>query len=135
MFYVLGKYWSEFICETPKQFNHLHKYSNGLMAVIIVLGTDVHGGKTVFNGMNMNDIGKRSHSIKHSHGRCVVGASGQNLYEGYIWARPRAVLSFFLGKSIFLHFAHNGTEFYVKYIQSDNRKKYIDDDGTGIFPK
>ena len=37
------------------------------------LGKNVHGGKTVFNyGVNMNDIGKISHMMEHSHGRCVV---------------------------------------------------------------
>ena len=42
---------------------------------------------------------------------------------------------FFLHKSIFLHFVHHGTKFYDKYIKPDDRKKYIDDDGGGVFPK
>ena len=54
--------------------NHVQKDSKGILSVIIILGTDVNGGKTVFNdGDNMNDIGKRAHVLKHSHGRCVVG--------------------------------------------------------------
>ena len=32
----------------PKNLNHVHKYSKDLMSVIIILGTDVHGGETVF---------------------------------------------------------------------------------------
>ena len=47
----------------------------------------------------------------------------------------RAVLSFILQKSIFIHFVHHGTIFYDKYITSDDRKKYINDDGSGVFPK
>ena len=30
---------------------------------------------------------------------------------------------------------HNGTRFYDKYISTKNRLKYIDDDGSGVFPK
>ena len=29
---------------------------------------------------------------------------------------------------------HNGTRFYEKYISSKNKKQYIDDDGSGVFP-
>ena len=65
----------------------------------------------------------------------MVGAFDKNLHEGYIWTGHRAVLSFILHKSIFLHFVHNGKIFYGKYISSDNKKKYIDDDGSGVFPK
>ena len=57
-----------------KNLNHVHKDSKDLLSVIIILGTDVHGGETVFyDGENMNDIGKRAHVLKHSHGRCVIG--------------------------------------------------------------
>ena len=46
----------------PKNLNHLHKDSNNLLSVIIILGTNVNGGKIVsYNGDNMNDIGKRKH--------------------------------------------------------------------------
>ena len=110
--------------------------SNDILSVIIILGTYVNGGKTVFyDGDKMNDIRKRAHVLKHSHGRCVVGSFDKNLHEGYICTGHRAVLSFILHKSIFLHFVHHGTIFYDKYISSDNKKKYIDDDGSGFFSK
>ena len=32
----------------PKNLNHVHKDSKYLLSVIIILGTDVHGGETVF---------------------------------------------------------------------------------------
>ena len=32
----------------PKNINHVHKYINDLMSVIIVLETNVHGGESVF---------------------------------------------------------------------------------------
>ena len=71
--------------------------------------TDVHGGKTVFlNGIYMSDIGKIAHVIKHSHRRCVVDAFDKILHEDSICTGPRAVLSFILHKSIFLHFVHYG---------------------------
>ena len=42
---------------------------------------------------------------------------------------------FYLPKINIFHFAHHGAKLYHKYIKSDDRKKYIDDDGSGIFPK
>ena len=50
----------------PKNLNRVHKDSKDLLSVIIILGTDVNGGETVFyDGENMNDIGKRAHVLKH----------------------------------------------------------------------
>ena len=119
-----------------KNLNHVHKDSNNLLSVIIILGTNSHGGETVFyDGDNMKDIWKRAHVLKHSHGRCMVCTFDKNLHEGSIWTGHRAVLYFILHRSIFLQFVHQGTRFYDKYITSDDRKKYIDDDGSGVFPK
>ena len=91
--------------------------------------------KHIFYGMTINDIGKISHVLKHSHRRCVVGAFDIFFHEGSIWTGPRAVISFFFHRSIFLHFVHNCTKFYEKYIKYDDKKKYIDDYGSGIFTK
>ena len=115
--------------------NHFHKDSDDLLAEVIILGTNFHDGETVFNdGVNMNYTGKRAHFLKHSHGRCVVCAFDKNLHEGSIWNVNRAVISFILHKSIFIHFVHHGTGFYDQYITSDDRKKYMDDDGSGVLP-
>ena len=79
-----------------KNINNVQKDVNDLLSVIIILGTDAHGGETVFkNGMTMNDIWKTEHVLNHSNGRCVVGASDKNLYEGYISNGTRAVLFFY----------------------------------------
>ena len=83
----------------------------------------------------MNDIGKRAHILKHSHGRCVIGYFDKILHEGSLWTGHRAVLSFILHKSIFLLFVHNAKKLYDKYISTKNRLKYIDDDGSGVLPK
>ena len=56
----------------------------------------------------------------------------KNIHEGSIWNGHRAVLYFILHKSIFIYFVHYGTRFHDKYITSADRKKYIDDDGSGI---
>ena len=82
----------------PKNTNHVQKGINDILSVIIILGTDVCGGKKKFNGMNMNDIGKITHVIKHSHRICVVGAVDKILYEESIWGGPRAVLYFIIHK-------------------------------------
>ena len=64
-----------------KNMNHVHKDGNDLLSVIIILGTNVHGGETVFNdGVNMSDIEKRVHVLKNSHGMCVVGAFDKHLH-------------------------------------------------------
>ena len=42
----------------PKNINHVHKDINDILSVIIILGTDVHGGKYFFNGITMNEIGE-----------------------------------------------------------------------------
>ena len=91
--------------------------------------------KQFLNGDNMNDIGKTAHVLKYSDGRCVVGAFDKIIHEDSIWTGYRSVLSFILHKSIFLHFLHHGTIFCDKYITSDYRKKYMDDDGSGVFPE
>ena len=83
----------------------------------------------------MNYIGKRSYVLKHSHGRCVVGPFDKILHEGFVWTGRRALLYFILHKSIFLHFLHNGTRLYEKYITSNDKNIYIDDYGSGDFPK
>ena len=83
----------------------------------------------------MNDIGKREHVINHSQIRCVVGAFDKSLHKVYIWTVTGAVLSSFLHKSIYLQFVHHGTKLYDKYRKYDDRNKYINDDGSGIFPK
>ena len=83
----------------PKNINNSHKDSNYIMSVIIILGTNAHGGEIVFyDGKKINDIGKRAHVLKHSHGRCVVGAFDKISHEGSIWTFQRAVLSFILHK-------------------------------------
>ena len=77
----------------PKNIDNLQKDSNNLLSVIIILGKNVHGGETVFyDGEDMNEIGKRAHVMKHSHGRCVVGPFDKILHEGSIWTGHRAVL-------------------------------------------
>ena len=115
--------------------NHVHKDSKYLLLVIIILGTDVNGGEIVFyDGENMNDIGKIAHVLKHSHGRCVIGYFDKNLHEVSICTGHRSVLSFILHKSTFLHFVHNGTRFYDKYISSKNKKNIWMMTGVEFYP-
>ena len=57
-----------------KNLDYVQKYSNDLISVIIILGTYVNCGENKFHdGNNINDIVKRVHVLKHSHGRCVIG--------------------------------------------------------------
>ena len=65
----------------------------------------------------------------------MVGCLDIILHDGSIWTVTRAVLSFTLNKSKFIHFLHHGIKCYDNDIKSDNRNKYIVDDGSGMFPK
>ena len=65
----------------------------------------------------------------------MVGLFDKILHEGYIWTGHRAVLTFILHKSISLHFLHHGTRFYEKYITLDDKKNYMNDYGSDVFPK
>ena len=86
MFYIIGNYWRKFIHKTYRNHNHVHKKINIFLSVITILGTDVHGDETIcFSRMNMNNIGKIEHVLKHSHERCVVAAFDKFLHEGYPW--------------------------------------------------
>ena len=82
----------------------------------------------------MNDIGKRAHVLKNSHGRCVVDDFDKILHEDSICTGPRSVLSFILHKSTFLYFVHHGTKIYDRYLYLDDRNIYIADDGSAVFP-
>ena len=107
----------------PNNLNHVHKDSKDLLSVIIMLGTDINGGETVFyDGENKNDIGKRAHVLNHSHGRCFIGCFDKTLDEGSIWTGHRAILLFIFHKLVFIHFVYNGTRFYEKHISSKNKK-------------
>ena len=67
----------------PKNLNHVHRDSNDLLSVIIIWGTDVNGDeKNIYEGFNMNDIGKIAHALKHSHRRHVIGAFDKSLHGG-----------------------------------------------------
>ena len=48
-FTSLATFGGDLFTKHPKNINHIHKYSNDLLSVIIILGTNVHGGKTVLN--------------------------------------------------------------------------------------
>ena len=62
--------------------NHVHKDSEDLLLVIIILRTDFNGSETVlYDVENMNFIGKRAHVLNHSRGRCVIGSFDKILHE------------------------------------------------------
>ena len=57
----------------PKNIKYAHKDDKDILSVITKLGTNVIGSEKN-HGFIMNDLGKRAHVLKHSNGRCVVGA-------------------------------------------------------------
>ena len=64
----------------PKNLNHVHKYSKYLVSVIITLGENISGGDTVFyDVVKTSDLGRRSHVLKHLHGRMISGPFEKNM--------------------------------------------------------
>ena len=116
--------------------NSVHRENKYFLSVIIILGVDVNGGEIVFyDAYNMTDIGKRAHILKHSRGRCVIGAPDKVFHEGSIWTSNRAVLSFILHKSILFHFVYNGRRFYYHYISSEIKINILMMTGVVFFTK
>ena len=108
----------------------MHKDVKDLVSVIITLGKDISGGDTMFyDGVKSYDFGSRAHILKHLHGRMVLVPFEKVFHEGTLWSGYRAVISFILTKQIFLHFYRHGNHFYDQYLNSVDKKKYIDDDG------
>ena len=64
----------------------------------------------------------------------VFGPFEKVLHEGTLWSGYRAVISFILTKQIFLHFFCHGNRFYNQYLNSVDKRKYLDDDGSGVKP-
>ena len=114
----------------------MHKDVKDLVSVIMIMGKDIIGGDTVFYfGVKSCDFGNRAHILKHSHGKMVFGTFEKVFYEGTLWNGYRSVISFILTKQRFLHFYRHANQFYDQYLNSVNRKKYIDDDGSSEKPK
>ena len=65
--------------------------------------------------MNMNDISKIAHAIKHPHGMYVVGSFDKKFILKIYLDLTQSYLSFILHMSIFLHFLHHDTKFYDIY--------------------
>ena len=85
--------------------------------------------------MNMNNIGKRAHVLKHSHVRCVVGAFDKCFtWRLYLdWTNRCSIL--YLTQINISSLFTSRHKFYDIYIKCADRKIYIDDDGSGIFPE
>ena len=114
----------------------MHKDVKDLVSFIITLGKDISGGDTVFyDGVKSSDFGGRAHILKHLHGIMVFGPFENVFHEGTLWSGYRAVISFILTKQIFLHFFCRRNQFYDRYLNSVDQKRYSDDDGYGEKPK
>ena len=114
----------------------MHKDVKYLVSVIITLGKDISGGDTMFyDAVKSSDFGSRVHILKHLHGKMVFGPFENVFHEGTLWSGYRAVISFILTKQIFLHLFRHGNQFYDRYLNLVDKKKYIDDDGSGEKPK
>ena len=113
--------------------NNLHKAAKDLVSIIITVGKDISGGDTVFyDGVKTSDLGSRAHILKNLHGRMIFGPFEKVFHEGTLWSGYRAVISFILTEKIFLHLFLHWDRFYNRYINTADKKKYLDDDGSGV---
>ena len=65
----------------------------------------------------------------------VFGPFEKIYHKGTLWSGYRAVIYFILTKQNFPHFYCHGNKFYDQYLNLVDKKKYIDDDGSGQKPK
>ena len=101
----------------------------------MTLGKDISGGEFVFyDGVKPSDFGSRAHILKHLHGRMLFGPFEKVFHEGTMWSGYRAVIPFIPTKKIFLHFFRHGNRFYNRYLNSVDKRKYLDDDSSGVKP-
>ena len=74
----------------PKNMNHVHKYTNYLLSIIITLKTYMRGGYTVFyDRVKTTDLGIRAHALKYLHGRMIFGPFETIYHEGTLWRGHR----------------------------------------------
>ena len=59
----------------------------------------------------------------------------KKIHEGTLWSGYIAVISFILKKEIFLQFFRHGDQFYNQCINTTDKKKSLDDDGSEVKPK
>ena len=78
-----------------------------------------------YDGAKTSELGSRSHILKHLHGR---------IHEDTLWSGYIAIIYFIHTKYIFLHFFRHGDQFYNRYINTADIKKYGDDGGSGVKP-
>ena len=110
----------------PKNMNHVHKDSKYMVSVIITVGKYISGGDTVFyDVVKTSDLGSRAHILKHLHGIMIVGPFEKVFREGTLWSGYRAVISFVLTKTIFLHFFRHGYRFYKRYINTTEKMSIL----------
>ena len=119
-----------------KNLNHAHKDVNDLLSVIIILETYVHGGETFFKMELLCMILGKEHMILSIHTEDVWVVPLIKFYTMALFGmEPDQLFIFSFTNQNFLHFVHHSAKFYDKYINTDDRRKYIDYDGTGIFSK
>ena len=87
-----------------------------------------------YDGVKPSDFGSRAHILKYLHGRMVFGPFEKVFHEGTLWSGYIAVIYFILTKQIFLHFFRHENWFYNQYLNSVDKIKYLDDDGSGMKP-
>ena len=85
----------------------------------------------------MNGIGKRAHVLKHSHGRCVIVALNKNFINSLfgtvieLFYLLSSTNQYFFTLCIMVQYFMKNV-YHHKYIHV---YIYIDDDGSGVFPK
>ena len=110
----------------PKNLNHLHKDTKGMVYVIITVGKDISEGDTMFyDGVKTSDLGSRAHILKQLHGRMIFGPFETVSHEGTISRGCKSVISLILTKQIFLYLFCHGDRFYNLYINTTDKKSIL----------
>ena len=91
--------------------NHKHRDEEDLCSIIITLGKDVSGGRTLYW-----EGDKVIHAESFRHGKFQVGPFEKIFHSGERWTGPRGVLSFYINRKMYEHFwKHDNTLLKIYY--------------------
>ena len=82
----------------------------------------------------MNNIGKRSHVLKHSHGRCVIGAFDKKNTKALFGPVIELFCRLSFTNKYYLTFCMMVQDFMTYIYHHKIIIKYIDDDGSSALP-
>ena len=103
--------------------NHLHMDFHDLCSCIIMVGTNIKGGSTIYyNGVSVKEPGEIVHEEKHAHGKVQIFPFEVTPHKGSRWIGKRGIISFYVNLKIVEHFETYGSTLYKPWLRKFNKK-------------